>query len=248
MSAGTMTAVESAAVVDNTDWQQLMPPNSGESSESSSGCEDGRLINCRTLPLFNYTDLAPPLVGGGTSNVNSDILQDDNCPSVLPSYDNKCVLSRYYCHDDNAAENLLSFLCEKTIDGYNSDRNDYDNSFDNDNNIDNDNSLVNDNNSDNDNNNDNYSVTKTGVRDEQRKNADFSLEYGYHLRYGLAFCLLLSLLLYLLIKCNNLYYLLLLTLLLLFIVIVYFLLLMLLLSYVTVIVFTVIIVVHYCRR
>lgn len=226
MSAGAVTTtVESAAVVENVEWQQLVPPSSGESSESSSGCEDGRLINCRTLPLFNYTDLAPPLVGGGTGdNVNADILQDDNCPSVPPPYDNSRALSQ---HNYSCDDNTLS-LSTKTIDG-----NLYD--YDNDNN-----------------NNDNgYPDTEIGhriVRNEQQGNVGFSLEFGYRVCHVSAICLSLSLTLYLLIKFKYLYYLLLLTLLLLFIVIVYSLLLMLLLSYVTVIVFTTIIFVYYCRR
>lgn len=73
--AALVTLTQSAAVVGN-DKQHLV--DSEELSEAAYGrCDDGRVINCRTLPLFNYTDLTPPPVGPEAA---SDILQDVNCP------------------------------------------------------------------------------------------------------------------------------------------------------------------------
>lgn len=69
---------ESVAVVDN-DKQQLLMDSKELSATVYGGCDDGRVINCRTLPLFNYTDLTPPPVG---PDATADILQDQNCPSV----------------------------------------------------------------------------------------------------------------------------------------------------------------------
>ncbi|XP_003248219.1 uncharacterized protein LOC100573056 [Acyrthosiphon pisum] len=74
--AALVTLTQSAAVVGN-DKQQLLV-DAEELSEAAYGrCDDGRVINCRTLPLFNYTDLTPPPVGPEAA---SDILQDINCP------------------------------------------------------------------------------------------------------------------------------------------------------------------------
>ncbi|CAI6353867.1 unnamed protein product [Macrosiphum euphorbiae] len=74
--AALVTLTQSAAVVGN-DKQQLLV-DADELSEAAYGrCDDGRVINCRTLPLFNYTDLTPPPVGPEAA---SDILQDVNCP------------------------------------------------------------------------------------------------------------------------------------------------------------------------
>ncbi|XP_060856513.1 uncharacterized protein LOC132934244 [Metopolophium dirhodum] len=74
--AALVTLTQSAAVVGN-DKQQLLV-DAEELSEAAYGrCDDGRVINCRTLPLFNYTDLTPPPVGPEAA---SDILQDVNCP------------------------------------------------------------------------------------------------------------------------------------------------------------------------
>lgn len=73
---------ESAAVVDN-DKQQLLMDSKELSAMVYGGCDDGRVLNCRTLPLFNYTDLTPPPVGADAAD---DILQDDNCPSVQPPH------------------------------------------------------------------------------------------------------------------------------------------------------------------
>lgn len=75
-----LTSVESAAVVENNDKQQLQPKNTESAENAAVECDDGRVVNCRTLPLFNYTDLTPPPVGA-----DADILQDENCPSVIIS-------------------------------------------------------------------------------------------------------------------------------------------------------------------
>ncbi|XP_060844771.1 uncharacterized protein LOC132924456 [Rhopalosiphum padi] len=72
--AALVTLTQSAAVVGN-DKQQLLVD---QLSEVEYGrCDDGPVINCRTLPLFNYTDLSPPPVGPDTAG---DIQQDVNCP------------------------------------------------------------------------------------------------------------------------------------------------------------------------
>jgi hypothetical protein len=74
--AALVTLTQSAAVVGN-DKQQLLV-DAEELSEAAYGrCDDGPVINCRTLPLFNYTELTPPPVGPDAA---SDILQDVNCP------------------------------------------------------------------------------------------------------------------------------------------------------------------------
>lgn len=71
----TGTLVQSAAVVDNFDKQQSLMTSEELIDVVNGGCEDGRVANCRTLPLYNYTDLLPPRSDG-------DILQDEDCPSV----------------------------------------------------------------------------------------------------------------------------------------------------------------------
>ncbi|VVC26036.1 Hypothetical protein CINCED_3A018900 [Cinara cedri] len=76
IGAGTRPA-ESAAVVNNDNHKQQLLDSKVPSTISYGGCDDGRVINCRTLPLFNYTDLTPPPVGADAA---ADILQDDNCP------------------------------------------------------------------------------------------------------------------------------------------------------------------------
>lgn len=58
------------------------------SSISGSECDDGRVANCRTLPLFNYTELAPPPVDAEAAD---DILQDPNCPYVYSP-----ILKKYH--------------------------------------------------------------------------------------------------------------------------------------------------------
>lgn len=74
--AALVTLTQSAVIVGN-DKQQLLV-DAEELSEAAYGrCDDGPVINCRTLPLFNYTDLSPPPVGPDAA---SDILQDVNCP------------------------------------------------------------------------------------------------------------------------------------------------------------------------
>lgn len=73
--AALATLTQSAAVIGN-DKQQLV--DSDQLSEVAYGrCDDGLVVNCRTLPLFNYTELSPPPVGPEAA---SDILQDVNCP------------------------------------------------------------------------------------------------------------------------------------------------------------------------
>lgn len=72
--------VESAAIVENNDKQQLQTTKIESAETTHAECDDGRVINCRTLPLFNYTDLTPPPVGA-----DADILQDENCPLVIIS-------------------------------------------------------------------------------------------------------------------------------------------------------------------
>lgn len=75
--AALVTLTQSAAVVGN-DKQQLLV-NTEQLSEVEYGrCDDGPVINCRTLPLFNYTDLSPPPVIG--TDAAGDIQQDVNCP------------------------------------------------------------------------------------------------------------------------------------------------------------------------
>lgn len=74
-----MTLTQSAAVVANDKQQQLLADTEQLSEADYGRCDDGPVINCRTLPLFNYTELSPPPVGPEAA---ADILQDVNCPSV----------------------------------------------------------------------------------------------------------------------------------------------------------------------
>lgn len=76
--ASLVTLTQSAAVVGN-DKQQLLVDDEQLSEAAYGRCDDGPVINCRTLPLFNYTELSPPPVGPDAA---ADILQDVNCPSV----------------------------------------------------------------------------------------------------------------------------------------------------------------------
>jgi len=62
--------------VDSFDKQQALVTSEDLSGATNGGCDDGRVANCQTLPLFNYTDLALPRPDNG------DIVQDENCPSV----------------------------------------------------------------------------------------------------------------------------------------------------------------------
>uniref|UniRef100_A0A2S2PV61 Secreted protein n=1 Tax=Sipha flava TaxID=143950 RepID=A0A2S2PV61_9HEMI len=88
VTVGTLvTLVRSAAVVDNV--KRPITLNSEEfSSISGSECDDGRVANCRTLPLFNYTELAPPPVDAEAAD---DILQDPNCPYKYLERHLRCV-------------------------------------------------------------------------------------------------------------------------------------------------------------
>lgn len=104
-----LAPVESATVLDS-DKQQLQTAQHTETSRGE--CDDGRVVNCRTLPLFNYTDLTPPPVGADAA---ADILQDENCPSVIISPPSPLVSDNmsidinnnidYYDNDDNDDNN-----------------------------------------------------------------------------------------------------------------------------------------------
>lgn len=61
----TTTEVNAAAVVDSAQQQQ-------DITDENSGCDDPRVLTCRTFPLFNYTELAAPVT-------NRDDLMVD-CP------------------------------------------------------------------------------------------------------------------------------------------------------------------------
>jgi len=65
-----MTSVRTAAVIDNSGQQSVAK------GEEVAQCDDGRVVNCRTLPIFNYTEISPPSAGPDAA---SDIRQDDNC-------------------------------------------------------------------------------------------------------------------------------------------------------------------------
>lgn len=71
-TGGEMMSVRTAAVIDNSS-QHL---SAAGKDEEVVHCDDGRVVNCRTLPIFNYTEISPPSTG---SDANSDIQQDDNC-------------------------------------------------------------------------------------------------------------------------------------------------------------------------
>lgn len=79
LTGAGMMSVRTAAVVGNDKQHQLLLIKGDadvSEAEQHGGCDDGRVINCRILPIFNYTELSLP------PGPETDLLQGENCPWV----------------------------------------------------------------------------------------------------------------------------------------------------------------------